>query len=87
MKSLKKTEQEKDAIIAEYLLGTSTYRNLEKKHGVDFRIIHSWVTKFEGKTMRHQKKPKNQKPESAPKSHPMNQLLKSEIVFNWNSAN
>jgi len=62
MKSLKKTEQEKEAIIAEYLLGTTTYRNLEKKHGIDFRIIHSWVTKFEGKTMRHQKKPKNKKP-------------------------
>ncbi len=25
----------------------------------------------------------NHNSESAPKSHPMNQLLKSEIVFNW----
>jgi len=31
MKSFKKTEQEKEAIIAEYLFGTTTYRNLEKK--------------------------------------------------------
>lgn len=62
MKVLKKTEQEKEAIIVEYLLGATTYRNLEKKYGVDFRIIHSWVTKFEGKTMTHQKETKNQKP-------------------------
>ncbi len=58
MKSFKKTEQEKEVIIAEYLFGTTTYRNLEKKHGVDFRIIHLWVTKLEGKTMQHQKRQK-----------------------------
>jgi transposase-like protein len=53
-----KTEQEKEAIIAEYLLGETTYRSLEKKHGIDFRVIHSWVTKFKGKTVGNQKKPK-----------------------------
>ena len=47
---MKKTEQEKEAIIAEYLMGETTYRKLEKKHGVDFRLIHSWVTKFHGKS-------------------------------------
>ena len=45
---MKKTNLEKEAIISEYLLGDTTYRKLEKKYGVDFRIIHSWVTKFEG---------------------------------------
>ena len=48
---MKKTNLEKEAIISEYLLGDTTYRKLEKKYGVDFRIIHSWVTKFEGKTL------------------------------------
>lgn len=50
-----KTNQEKEAIIAEYLMGEITYRKLEKKHGVDFRLIHSWVTKFQGKPMRKEK--------------------------------
>jgi len=48
MKKSVKTIQEKEAIIAEYLLGASTYRSLGEKYGVDFRIIHSWVTKFQG---------------------------------------
>ncbi len=43
------------------MLGGITYRNLEKKHGVDFRIIHSWVTKFKGETVGNQKKRNNQK--------------------------
>ena len=50
-----KTIQEKEAIIAEYLLGENTYRKLEIKHGVDFRLIHSWVTKFQGKPVRKPK--------------------------------
>lgn len=39
---------DKEAIIAEYLLGDTTYRKLSGKYGVDFRIIHSWVTKYRG---------------------------------------
>ena len=68
MKSRFKTEHEKEAIIAEYLLGETTFRSLEKKHGIDFRVIHSWVTKFKGKTVHHRKKPNNQKsiPEQLP---------------------
>ena len=50
-----KTEQEKEAIIAEYLLGESSYRALGKKYGIDFRAIHSWVTKFQGKSLRKSK--------------------------------
>lgn len=61
MKSRFKTEQEKEAIIAEYLLGETTFRNLEKKYGIDFRVIHSWVTKFKGNIVHDKKKPKNQK--------------------------
>jgi transposase-like protein len=48
---MKKTNLERELIISEYLLGNTTYRQLGKKHGVDFRIIHSWVTKFKGKTL------------------------------------
>ena len=40
--------QEKEAIVAEYLLGNLSYRQLGLKHGIDFRIIHSWVMKFIG---------------------------------------
>jgi transposase-like protein len=48
MKSTFKTEEQKEAIVAEYLLGGGSFQFLEKKHDVDFRIIHSWVMKFKG---------------------------------------
>jgi len=32
--------QEKEAIVAKYLLGSHTLRQLGKKYHVDFRIIH-----------------------------------------------
>jgi hypothetical protein len=37
---------EKEAIIAGYIKGESTFRKLGLKHGVDFRILHTWVAKF-----------------------------------------
>jgi transposase len=46
MKSLKKTNEEKEQIIAEYLAGGITFRKLAEKHRVDFRIIHSWVAQY-----------------------------------------
>jgi transposase-like protein len=52
IKSVKKKEKaivEKEAIIAEYLVGNTTYRKLDIKYGIDFRIIHSWVMKYQGK--------------------------------------
>ncbi len=49
----------KEAIIAEYLLEKSSYRALGEKHGIDFRVIHSWVVKFTGKPEKRMKtKPK-----------------------------
>jgi transposase-like protein len=54
-KKSEKSIQEKEAIIAEYLLGETTYRALGQKHGVDFRLVHSWVTKFQGKPVGKQK--------------------------------
>ena len=55
MRKTDKTNQEQEAIIAEYLLGDMTYRKLGAKHGVDFRAIHHWVTKFQGKPMKKTK--------------------------------
>lgn len=52
MRKSEKTVQEQEAIIAEYLLGDTTYRKLGAKHGVDFRAIHQWVTRFQGKPVR-----------------------------------
>lgn len=56
MKNRLITGQEKESIIAEYLLGSTSFRILGKMHGIDFRVIHSWVTNFKGKTVRHSKK-------------------------------
>ena len=63
MKKSDKTNQEQEAIIAEYLLGDTTYRKLGAKHGVDFRAIHHWVTKFQGKPVKRVK-PKSKSDES-----------------------
>jgi transposase-like protein len=52
MRKSDKTIQEQEAIIAEYLLGETTYRKLGAKHGVDFRAIHHWVSKFQGKPVK-----------------------------------
>jgi transposase-like protein len=55
MRKSDKTVQEQEAIIAEYLLGDTTYRKLGAKHGVDFRVIHHWVSKFQGKPVKKAK--------------------------------
>ena len=52
MKRTDKTIQERELILAEYLLGNTTYRKLGSKHGVDFRVIHYWVSKFQGKEVK-----------------------------------
>ncbi len=52
-----KSIQEREAIITEYLMGGVSYRKLGAKHGVDFRIIHQWVLKFQGKVV-NKPKPK-----------------------------
>jgi transposase-like protein len=49
MKRVFKSDLEKEAIVAEYLLGGGTFRFLGEKHGVDFRSLHSWVMKYKGK--------------------------------------
>ena len=54
MKKKTKTKQEQEAIIAEYLLGEKSYRQLGLQHSIDFRLIHWWVTKFKGNLMSKQ---------------------------------
>jgi len=39
----------KEAIIAEYLAGGTTYRKLSAKYGITFQSIHQWVQAFQGK--------------------------------------
>lgn len=65
---------EKEAIIAEYLTGASSYRKLGIKYGIDFRIVHSWVMKYQGKNKKYTPKPKQQKVEETPLSNEVKQL-------------
>ena len=46
---MEKTTVNQEAIIAEYLTGEITFRQLAAKHGVDFRTIHYWVSNYKGK--------------------------------------
>ena len=69
MRKSDKTIQEQEAIIAEYLLGDTTYRKLGAKHGVDFRTIHHWVSKFQGKQVKKVK----------PKAKPIDHLPKDDL--------
>ena len=40
---------EREGIIAEYLLVETTFRKSQLKYGIDYRVIHSWVMKYQGK--------------------------------------
>jgi len=68
-----KSIQDWEAIIAEYLLGNTTYRKLEAKHGVDFRIIHQWVSKFQGKVV------KKTKPKTKLSNAPVKEALPTDV--------
>jgi len=39
----------KEAIIAEYLAGETSYRKLSVKYGIKHQIIHNWVQYFQGR--------------------------------------
>ena len=49
MRNELKTIVEKEAIIAEYLTGELSFRELGKKYGTNFRNIHRWVMAYQGK--------------------------------------
>jgi hypothetical protein len=40
------SDEKKRQIVTEYIAGGKTLRALEEKHGYDFRVIGSWVTKY-----------------------------------------
>jgi transposase-like protein len=65
---------DKEAIIAEYLTGNSSYRKLGMKYGIDFRLVHSWVMKYQGKSTKHTPKLKEQKLEEPALSNEVKQL-------------
>ena len=56
---MEKTTVNQEAIIAEYLTGEITFRQLAAKHGVDFRTIHYWVSNYKGKIKSKVKLPKS----------------------------
>ena len=55
-----RTIQQKEAIIAEFLKGGYTFRQFGSIHGIDFRTLHSWVTKFRGGSLKKEKPYKTQ---------------------------
>jgi transposase-like protein len=55
----------KEAIIAEYLTGDYSYRQLGAKYGIDFRKIHYWVSNYKGKIKPKKKSVVKQEPSSA----------------------
>jgi transposase-like protein len=63
---MEKTINEKEAIIADYLTGASSYRKLGIKYSIDFRLIHSWVMKYQGKKRKYTPKPKAENVDESP---------------------
>lgn len=55
----------REAIIAEYLTGDYSYRQLGAKHGLDFRKIHYWVSNYKGKIKPKKKGVSKQEPDQA----------------------
>jgi transposase-like protein len=51
----------KERVIADYLSGGGTYRQLQGKYGIDFRIIHKWVQVFKSSNTGNKKPSKQQK--------------------------
>ena len=71
---MEKTTFNREAIIAEYLTGEKTFRQLAAKHGVDFRTIHYWVSHYKGKI-----KPKVKQPKSTPASKAEPEALPADV--------
>ncbi len=52
MKKVVEINKNKEAIIAEYLMGGISYRTLGAKYQVDFRTLHGWVMRYQGRSMK-----------------------------------
>jgi transposase-like protein len=75
----------KEAIIAEYLAGGTSYRKLSTKYGIKHQTIHEWVLAFQGRRkvkikVAHFKgrNPKNQPSESDVKKL-QQELVKAQL--------
>ena len=82
---MEKTNIEIEAIIAEYLTGNASYRKLGAKYGIDFRMIHSWVMKYQGKNKKPKSKAKKEQLDETPLSTEVKQLqreLRKEQLHN-----
>lgn len=53
-------QKNKEAVIAEYLTGEYTFRQLGDKYGIDFRKIHYWVSKYKGQIKPKKKEAKKE---------------------------
>ena len=62
MENIEITIQQKESIIAEYMIGGISYRKLQKKYGVDFRTINLWVRRYQGKLVKKEKPGKTPAP-------------------------
>jgi transposase-like protein len=71
---MEKKAIDKSAIIADYLTGTNSYRKIGIKYGIDFRLVHSWVMKYQGKSKKQIIKLPDQKIEEIPVSKEVKQL-------------
>jgi transposase-like protein len=69
MKKSTKTVQDQEAIVAEYLTGELSFRKLGEKHGVDFRVIHYWVSRFQGKNVTKKKSKEKKHSEQNPQDN------------------
>lgn len=58
-------QKNREAIVAEYLTGDYSYRQLEAKYGIDFRKIHYWVSNYKGNIKPKKKALKKEEPVSA----------------------
>ena len=65
----KKANISKEAIVAEYLTGTISYRGLEAKYGFPSRSICDWVLEYQGRKPAWKEK-KRRKDERAGKTIP-----------------
>lgn len=58
---MKKYDQNlKEKVTSDYLSGGGTYRQLQSKYGIDFRLIHHWVQEFKGISRKNAKVSKKQ---------------------------
>jgi transposase-like protein len=58
---MKKYDQNlKERVIADYLSGGGTYRQLQAKYGISFQLIHQWVQVFKGTNTKPMKPSKQQ---------------------------